>query len=59
MRLYLHQLPFECKSAAKEGGARFDTRKKMWYIENAWALEPCRQWLSERHRDVNPWGDKD
>ena len=52
-RAYL-DVPFEEKDQAKSLGAKFDFKKKQWYVEPDKDLSPFVEWLSEQDRKTLP-----
>lgn len=46
MKIYL-KVPFEQKDEAKKLGAKWDFKKKSWFIENVIDLSPYFSWLDE------------
>jgi len=52
-RAYL-DVPFEEKDRAKDLGAKFDFRRKQWFVEPEKYLSPFIEWLSEKDRQTLP-----
>jgi len=52
-RAYL-DVPFEEKDQAKDLGAKFDSRRKQWFVEPEKDLSPFIEWLSEKDRKTLP-----
>jgi len=52
-RAYL-DVPFEEKDRAKDVGAKFDFRRKQWFVEPEKDLSPFIEWLSEKDRQTLP-----
>jgi len=52
-RAYL-DVPFEEKDRAKDLGAKFDFRRKQWFVEPEKDLSPFIEWLSDKDRQTLP-----
>ena len=53
MRINL-KTPFAEKDEAKALGARWDPKKKCWYIQNVADLAPFARWITESPSSVSP-----
>ena len=47
MKIFL-KVPFTEKDEAKKLGARWNSEKKLWYIENIDDISPFKKWMSDK-----------